>query len=391
MDHINEVIITAQQAKIPFSQISGNIESDIGVALPSSEKVPILSKSPGNLSNVNRSGFNLDTTSVESAKFGVGTSNSFEAFETPDSEKYNPTIPTYPIEELDLAGEEIKSIEKGPLVGSRGAGDASAAFSPGLTELEREERDKRWAELRAKQEAKRFRVPAPLKLSSPADGTRWSKDDIPESEKYSHNMDWSAGSYLPPERQALPKTSGAEYFVTTPLVAGMVQLRNVLQGAIEYVRDWFTYITQMIYDLLGTDIGWMQKKTDTTVLKNKIIQIIFFIKAIMKAIEDNGLECGEETNYDIEQLRFISEHFFTKQNPDFDFTVLNDGTLEISPTSQRLAATKGTTEVKESIPVDRQEQPESSIIIKTCFKDVSADELVKAREWIADFEERGGS
>ncbi|RLC00771.1 MAG: hypothetical protein DRH90_17705 [Deltaproteobacteria bacterium] len=383
IDHINEVAITAQNAKIPFSQVSGSVESDIGLAAPGHKNA-----STENSTTFGRLG--------EGGALDVGTKTSWDAFETPDAAKYNPEKPEYPKEETQLAAQELTSPFESidGFVGS--SDDILEAWTPGVTTAERAVKDQKWKELRAKEYNKRQAVPPPLDYSD-GDGKRWSKDDIPQSEKYAGG-DWQSGGYHPVDRQKQPKANTTEYYVATPFANGMIQLRNILQGAIQYVKDWFTYITQMIYDLLGTDFGWMSKKVDSTSKKSRIIQMLSFVKAIIQAVSQNGLECGVDTNFDPAQLKFITEQVLNKKvGTRYKFEVQQDGTVAMKdPQASSLYSTaKAKQEVgnQESLSgADskiRQDSVDSSIIIKSCFKDISSDDLAKVRNWIADFEERG--
>jgi hypothetical protein len=371
IDHINETILLVQRAKIPFSEVSGNVGLDVGAALPFHKNA---AESVGIGGKTGIADPNAPITDPDVGAYAGGWGHSeTQAFNTPDSEKYNPQVPTFPSEETNLAADEIYE-----------------AWSPSMTEAEREEQNKQWQELRMKEIAKRRKVPPPLDRARP-DGTRWSKDDIPQSEKYVEGASFSENAgYLPPEDQNSPDP-GTEYYVTTPLVDSIVQLRNIMQGAIQYVKDWFTYITQMIYDLLGTDFGWMNKKADTTMLKSRIIQLIFMIKAILEAVSKNGLECGTHSNFDRDQLKFILEEGLSRYTTT-RFKVQPDGSILMTPLGAAPSPeTAEAVEQLEAPPVEgEQKYVESGIIIKDCLKDVSKDDLENVRSWIADFEKRGG-
>ena len=260
LDHINETILIAQSMKIPFSEVGFNVGVDTGMAGPLHNNAAgsyNLGGSAG-LGDAERSAFDQGPGGAHA---GVWGSQESEYFKTPDEAKYNPNKPTYPAEEAEMAWEEVKE-----------------SWSPSFTDAEREERNARWAELRQEHYNEQYTPPPPLRPSN-YDGTRWSKDNIPESEKYGSHNSFEAG-YNPPESQENVKP-GREYFVTSPIVDSIIQVRDIMQGAIQYVKDWFEYITQMIYDLLGTDFGWMSKKTDNTIIKSRIIQLIMMMKQLI--------------------------------------------------------------------------------------------------------------
>ncbi len=379
VDHINETILIAQSMKIPFSDVSANVSMDLGVA------------APGHNNAAGTFGFGGDTGvggSGVSPNASAWTGWQWEEFNTPDSQKYNPTIPVPPYEETQLALQETKE----------------AWSNEKISEAERAERDARWKSLKAQEEAKRNYVPPPEKQPDPRDGTRWSKDDIPNSEKYKTGGSWEGG-YHPPENQTKPNEA-TKYFDANPLIQSIVEMRNILQGGIQYVKDWFTYITQMIYDLLGVDFGWMSKKIDNTMLKSKIIELIMMVKSIIQAVAKNGLECGSHSNFDQGQMKYILEKELNKFSSS-KFKVLDDGTIEM------VLPGKGTTPsvedlsdsiqdaVAENIPglipgqaigqpsAPKQETISSRILIKNCFRSVTQEELQQVRDWIADFEKRG--
>ncbi len=391
VNHVNETIAIAQSAKIPFSEASFDVGVDLG-----------LSSSPHN---------NIATGISSGTKEGkTWAKGEWERFETPAQEKYNPQRPEWPTEEVQMANEEM-----------------SEAWNPTFSEEEREERNQRWRDLKTKERKKRTKVPPPLR-SEPRDGTRWSRDDVPNSEK----KDFLFGEeYYPPEKQeAVTGYKDKEvYWDASPLINSIVQLRNILQSAIQYIKDWFTYITQMIYDLLGVDFGWMDKKTGTTVLKSRLIQMIFIIKAIIEAISKNGLRCGTHSNLDSEQTKFILEEGLNKFSgttfkvqPDGSIKVFPPGTTASTPSIQDLSdeltgleeaykesAPGGSKRTKEAsteqneMGVDmgpgigtvddkakarklRQKSVQSGIVVKNCLKDVTTEELIKARAWISEFE-----
>ena len=382
VDHMNEVIIMTQNAKIPFSDVSGNISSDIGIAGPFH----------GNLQRTSE--VNVGTGGPDGP--GAGIHRNWDAFTTPDAQKYNPTKPSFPTEETSLGFREgvdgLKAIKtENAFFGN--SEQVSKTWAPGISEGERERRDKKWRELRLAETRRRKEVPPPLDYSK-RDGTRWSKDDIPQSEKYHKGNGHQKGAYYPPEKQRTPKAEGKEYYIDAgPLANSIIQLRNIVQSSIQYIKDWFTFITQMIYDLLGVDFGWMQKKTDTTALKTKLIQMIAFIKAIIEAMADNGLECGINSNFSPAQLQYITTKVLADQpGTNHQFKVQPNGEILFTKGGSAGSSSISTPrEVKDNSGVDkkvRQKSTDSSIIIKSCFKDVSSDDLDKVRDWITDFEER---
>jgi hypothetical protein len=392
VDHINETLLIAQTMEIPLSDVSADVSLDLGIAAPTHQN------SDGSFSggyasgigNKNKGVFNPEFDKPFGAAWG---SWQWDQFNTPDREKYNPTRPRVPREEVQMAKEEI-----------------SEAWSPSFSEIEREEQTARWRELKADEEKRRRVVPPPEELEN-RDGTRWSKDDIPNSEKHQAGGSWEAG-YQPPENQRRP-AEAIKYLDVSPLVNSIVQLRNILQAGVQYVNDWFTYVTQMIYDLLGTEVGWMAKKADNTMLKSRIIQLIMMVKSIMQAISKNGLECGTHSNFDPGQMKYILEKELNKRAEPAGasrFQVNDDGTIELLPPGRTTKPkVKDLTEDQQGVEIDativvgtlpgetisepdanEQKSVESGIIIKDCFKSVSYDELVHVREWIADFEKRGG-
>lgn len=374
VDNINETILIAQSMQIPFSDVSGDVSLDLDIAAPGHQNISADQNIAGGA-----------TSGPGDRESGAGAWGSFqwEHFNTPQEEKYNPTIPEYPIEETQMAREEI-----------------AEAWSPSYSEVEREERDRRWADLRAKEEAKRKQVPPPLE-NPDRNGQRWSKDDIPNSEKHVTNGEFDAG-YYPPEEQSRP-TEAVKYFDASPLVNSIVQLRNILQGAVQYVEDWFTYVTQMIYDLLGTEVGWMAKKADNTMLKSRIIQMLQMVRAILRAIKRNGLQCGlDNSNFNQAQLQYILEEELNPNPSSVNFVVNNDGTITLtkpmaniedtssSTTSTTTTVTGATPDQQISEPETNKTKPVSSgIIIKTCFKNFSKADYDRTSKWIADFEKRG--
>lgn len=366
IDNINETIAIAQNMKVPFSEVNGNASLDIGVAAPLHKNVSAEQEIGGSAATGN------DESPQGAEAWG---SFQWEQFNTPSEERYNPSVPEYPVEETNMAKDEMKE-----------------AWKPSFTEEERKKRDDRWAELRATEETKRKKVPAPLRRET-RDGTRWSKDNIPNSEKHTKGNQFDA-SYYPPEEQSKP-TKAIKYIDPAPIVNSVVQLRNILQGAVQYVEDWFTYVTQMIYDLLGTEVGWMSKKTDTTMLKSRIIQLILIVKAILRSIKKNGLQCGNDSNYGPDQMRYILEEELNNDSST-RFSVNDDGTVTLqqsdsqnTPRTAKLSAGL-TPDQTVNLEEPAVEEPVSSgVIIKSCFKNLSDQELDNVKSWIADFARRG--
>lgn len=373
IDNINETILIAQSMKVPFSDISGDASIDLGVAVPGHQNISAEQDIAGGA-----------TTGPGERESGAGAWGSFqwEHFNTPQEEKYNASVPEYPTEETQMAREEMNE-----------------AWKPSFSEVEREERDRRWADLRAKEESKRREVPPPLEIGD-KDGKRWSKDDIPNSEKHVKNGEFDAG-YYPSEEQPRP-TEAIKYFDPSPLINSVVQLRNILQGAVQYVEDWFTYVTQMIYDLLGTEIGWMAKKADNTMLKSRVIQMIQMVRAIMRSIKKNGLQCGLDSNFSPAQLQYILEEELNPNPSSVNFVVNNDGTITLSQPGNVQDMTNNEIPIKDksiqgptpdqtiSIQEAEVEKPVASgIVIKSCFKNFSKEDYQRTTKWIADFEKRG--
>jgi len=385
LDHINETILTIQNFKAPFSSIGANIGLDTGIAAPFHQNAS------GKFNLGGEAGYgNPDYYLFEkgSGPFAGGWGGAeLERFSTPDAEKYNPEVPEYPVEETMMAGEQIgEAFEKGNRV-----------INSNDKEKREEDRQKRWKELREEEKAKRAQVPAPLRPTN-NDGTRWSKDDIPNSEKNSVERNFD-GRWNPPEKQTRTRPA-SEYAISSPLIPAMLNFRNILQGAIQYMKDWFNYLTQMIHDLLGFDIGWMSKKGDTTALKSNIIQLIFIIKAIIEAISKNGLKCGTDSNYDPKQMKWILENALNPKLPDGNkFQVEPNGDVkytypDIPKTIDNAGKEREKRPDKEKdgkpvVPNDKIKQEFSTTIVKDCFRNVSKEDLSKVQDWISDFEKRG--
>lgn len=373
MDHINEVIYLSQQAKIPFSEVSANIDTDIGVALPFHQ-------------NVSSEGQTKTTVSPS----GAWASGELSKFSTPNNEKYNPSVPEYPEEEIRLSSDEI-----------------GEEWGPSSTPAEREERDQKFKELRKKEREKRTAIPPPLRRENP-DGHRWYKENADDISV----LEFQTGM-RPPEEQNHPKPVEQYYLDPSPIVNSVIQLRNMMQAGIAYVQDWFEYITQMIHDLIGTDFGWMSKKTDNSIIKSRLIQLIYVLKAVMQAISRNGLECGLESNFDTKQMKYILEVALNNISNTYQFAVNPDGSVSVIPPDGPLnpeatddiqagvsptaysankvptVPTTGIPTTSETAKTQEQESVSSGILVKNCLKKVSGDDIDRVRQWIADFE-RGG-
>ena len=371
MDHINEVIITAQSAKIPFSESTVSLKSTSGAALPLHKNVS--------------SGINVGASVPERSLWAEGE---FERFQTPNEQKYNPEVPEYPTEETKYASETARASWSEEKTKERQIAEDKARKEGKTSELDKFKARER--ERKAKDNTVE---------RSKRDGSRWSKDDIPASEKDEHSF---SSKYHAPEKHRPPKTAD-KYMDISPLVNSIVQMRNILQGSIRYIQDWFDYITQMIFDLLGVEFGWMSKKRDNSYIKSSLIQMILMIKSILQAVSKNGLKCGMNTNFDEAQMKYVLESGLN--NLGFtQYSVLDNGTIRIVPPgSTSIPDVKGIIEqqreadiatgignVKGTAKTDevKQKTIESGIIIKNCLRDVTADELTDARSWIADYERR---
>jgi hypothetical protein len=378
MDHINEIIYLAQQAKIPFSEASANVETDIGVALPFHQNISL-----------------EDQAKADVGAPGAWVSGEFSRFSTPDDEKYRPSVPEYPTEETRLSAEEL--------------GEEWGASS---TPAEREARDAKFKELRKKEREKRRVTPPPLRRENP-DGHRWYKEDADDISTFKFQT-----GMRPPEEQRHPKSMDQYYLDPSPIVNSVIQLRNMMQAGIAYVQDWFEYITQMIHDLIGTDFGWMSKKTDNSIIKSRLIQLIYVLRAVMQAISRNGLECGLQSNFDEKQMKYILEIALNSISNTYQFAANPDGSISVVPPdgplhaetieisqgeiSKPTIATTGETPISTEVAAPgipatsetgkapEQESVSSGIIIKNCLKKVSSNDVDMVKQWIADFE-RGGS
>lgn len=408
VDHINMTLYTAQKIKLPLSEGQINLGVNAGVAGPGNYNAntneSVSTGLGARYDAFDRSGYDEATGRpyINDGKsynpfFEAQTKN--EAFKTPDSQRYNPKTPEVPVEETELALAEARS-----------------AFNPdkewkntnAYDQLSAEERQKMWDKIKTDYWVdENMNRPPSIRDADPRDGTRWSKDNIPESEKAdsyrSVEKSYKTSAY-PPEKQARPKDATEYYIDAGVLVDPIIQMRNILIGGIRYVQDWFTWATQLIYDLLGTDYGWMRKKMDNTILKSRIIQLLAILRAILEARDKNGLKCGDDTNFDSGQMRFILEEVMSNKGP-YKFKALPDGSFEMtlsttgdgSASGQENAAgidqpnntPQGVVGKKDIFTAGiEQNYVGSGIIIKDCLKKVKESEISKVREWIADFERR---
>jgi hypothetical protein len=317
-----------------------------------------------------------------------------QAFDTPDEQLYNPEIPEPPVEEWQYSWAEISALP---------GGDNEYAKKMGYDQLSQEEREAVFLDLQKKRQQKEMdammgTTSPPLKPAT-KDGSRWSPDDIPLSEKKSWGKGFSKGQ-VPPNQQAPKQGDDYAHIDADILVDPIIQMRNIIQGAIAYVQDWFDYVVQLIYDLLGTDFGWMMKRLDQTVLKSRIIQLIYMIIAIIDAFMNTDLKCGTNTNLNPAHMDYMIGTAMNRLSP-FKFIKKPDGTFEVIPPG-RTQSQKDPQELmqqakaimdegKASKVTAEQKAAESGIIIKDCLKKVSADDLNKVRQWIRDFERRSGS
>ena len=404
VDHINMTIYTAQQFKLPLSETQINTEANLGGAGPG-----LFNVSSQNEANVglgtrydafDRSGYDPVTGQplVNDGRsynpfFEANSKN--EAFKTPDSQRYNPEAPKVPQEEVDLALAEARDSFNS---------DGEFKHTNAYDQLSAEERQEMWHKIKTDYWVdENVDRPPPLRDVDNRDGTRWSKDNTPTSEKdlyVGKDGKYNTSAY-PPEKQARPKDATDYYIDAGAIVDPIIQMRNIVVGGIRYIQDWFTWATQLIYDLIGTDFGWMKKKMDNTILKSRIIQLIMMLKAIIEAIGKNGLQCGTHTNFDSGHLRFILEDIMSKNGP-YKFEAQPDGSFIMKLPATADGSASGhenadgvnqpnntqTASTKDNSANNGQNYLESGIIIKDCLKKVKESEVSKVREWIADFERR---
>jgi hypothetical protein len=394
IDHINMTIYLAQQIKLPLSESQVNLDYSAGLAGPNI--VGNLGKkftdgwvtSHAQSESGIHAGFNPEGEN-EYSPYAFGYSDN-ELFNTPDSQLYNPDTPELPREEWEAA-----LAESGQAWGIDPS-DNSPEWYATYAEMSEEERRKMWEELYQERQQKELEFDSlPRNQMPKADGTRWSANDVPGSEKKFSFQSFSHGQ-VPPNQQA-PKPADEYYLDGGAIVDPILQMRNIIQGAIAYVQDWFDWVVQLVYDLLGTDFGWMKKKHGQTVLKSRVIQLIYMLKAIIEALlEEDAFECGVHTNINPEFMRRLLTKYMNRVSP-YEFKERPDGTFElIRPGDTRPApdiddlAQDPTAEVEgeQKHKTPEQKAAESGIIIKDCLKSVSTDELEKMRAWIRDFEKR---
>jgi hypothetical protein len=369
VDHINETIITAQQFKIPFQEARISTEADLGILGEAGQTI-------------------FASTDDRAGITGGWSPSEQDRLQLLRAEKYKNSPPEWPDEEIEMSQDEM-----------------SEAWNPTMSPEERAKRNAEWEAKRQERYRKQIANSPVIPNQRPLrDGTLWSNDEIPNSEKYAKGYRFG-DEYYPPEKQARVLDSEA-YFNPAPVVNSIVQLRNILQMGIQYVDDWFTYITQMIYDLLGTDVGWMQKKTGSAVMRSQIVKLIILIKSILQAWSKNGLQCGMNSNLDIAQMRYIFENSLNKYS-DTKFEVLDNGDIRITPPGNdpppevidNTDSSTGSTDTidggvdtgditNQKDEENEQETEKSGIIVKNCLKDLSADQLSEARRWISEYEER---
>jgi hypothetical protein len=370
IDHINEVIILSQQFQIPFKEATGSATADLG---------PFGVGAAGFSANA---GEEFDAAYVNSF---VGSDNytNTQTFDAPNPAAYKESRPEWPAEIVEMSGDEVKE-----------------SWNPSFSEEERAKRNERFEELRQENLKKQYQKNLALDY-------KYRRQNPPNREEY-----------YPPEQQPQVK-AGNYYWNPAPLVNSIVQMRNIMQAAVQYVSDWFSYVTQMIYDLVGMDIGWMQNKTGSSFLKSRVIELILIIKSILEAVSKNGLRCGQDSNFDIEQMRFIFENGLNKYS-NSNFKVLDDGSIQVTPPGmdnipdaedlsneivrqQEEQASGDTSSTKTgvinagqdfgdvSLPTSgevKQKAVKSGIIIKNCLKDLTSDQIDEAKAWIAEYERR---
>jgi len=372
VDHINETIFLAQNAKIPFSQSKGGLDVDLNIA------------------NIGHNNATLESSAGYDFKEDEAWAGTIgESFDTPDNEKYNTPVPTKR-EEYRASRIELDELREPYFI-------------------DKERREEQTQKVHDKNAARRRRereeAYRAAKNRNP-NGSRWSKDDIPPSEKTVNDDYMFRKDVAYPERQKPPK-SAQRYWTPDALVSGVVQIRNIAQTSISYINDWFTYISQMIYDLLGTEIGWMKNKSGTTKIKTDIIQILKLIKSIIQAISKNSLRCGTDSNLDPSQMKYIVEKELSDMTP-YDFSVKDNGDVQIDlpgkskakSTSDKSsldddAETPSATETVSTAVGDvntspgiKQSSQKSSILVKSCFSKTDVENVQKVQKWIDYYERR---
>ena len=361
VDHINKTIITAQQIQIPFSSAKIDFDLDTG----------------------NGNGLGGTLFADQNAQGGGVSYSPQEGQNNFTAYQQNP--PDAPSEEISQSFDEMKQ-----------------GWRPTETEAERRAK---FEKIKAdNEEEKANNAPKRQIIQPKQNGARWSSDDVPSSEKYDKKS-FFGDAYYPPEKQ--PSVGKAEsYLNIDPIADSLVQMRNILQASIQYSNDWFNYITQMVYDLLSIDIGWMQNKTGNSFIKSRVLQIIILIKSIIEASAKNGLNCGTSNNFDIEQMKYIFENSINKYtstkfkvNDNGTIEILNPGTTDIvkvddqsvpsiESTDQEATSINtgiGPVRVPTSSQVEQKAQ-KSGIIVKNCLKGLSKDQLADVQSWITDYE-----
>lgn len=389
-DHINEVIYMLNTVKVSAKNASVNVTGEINQNI-----LGITGLSGGGISQ--DVGAKLGKAGTVPDSWAEGEVYRFDQPTDKNYEQYRPELPN---EEIDASWEEAL-VRWGEMTPSE--------------RLEAEERKKEFEVMRKKREeqSRNLQKFPGYNKEIGSDGTRWSDDEIPLSEK-SEVASFSKGMQNhPPEKQVLPD-SGAKYFDPSPMVNSIVQLRDIVQSAIRYVQDWFNYAIQMIYDLLGVDFGWLSKKTDSSFLKSRVIQLIMLIKSLLETISKNGLQCGIHSNFDTPQMKYVLENSFNTFSSGYKFKMKDNGDIEVLPPgvnavlpsvedissalNQQQAdkdaeATKtgDTTSPQAKLNEQtRQKTKESGIIVKNCLRDMTQEEVDQARQWISDYERRIG-
>lgn len=345
-DHINSTILTAQQVQIPFS---------------GGASILIEGSSQNGAGGI----FGADTESQ----------SGFYGYDLGASSSYRNDPPDVPDEEISASVDEMRQ-----------------AWRPTETI---EERQAKFDKLKGQQQ----------NSTKPIFGAQ-SKQTLNPEEKYDNLK--SFGDYNPPEKQAPVKAADA-YFDPSPIADSLVQIRNVLQASVQYANDWFKYITQMIYDLLNMDFGWMKRKTGTSYIKSRVVQIIAIIKAILEARNKNGLECGLNSNFDENQMKFILENTlsnytntnFKVNDEDGTISIVVPGTEDLSTSDQSIEETDSnvtddnsdtnidTTVGSVTIPTSskiEQKAQESGIIIENCLRGLKKDQINEVKSWISNYE-----
>jgi hypothetical protein len=384
-DHINEVIYMLNTAKIAAKSASFDVNGESNINLLG-------------ITGLSGAGSTIDTGfSMQGDTWTESEAYRFDKVTDKNYTEYKPEIPK---EEIDASWEETLTTwgEKTP-----------------TERTEAEERKKQFEELRREREeqSRNLQELPGYRKELISDGSRWSNDGTPLSEKTKLGSFSKGMENHPPEKQVRP-LEGPKYFDPSPLVSSIVQLRNIVQSAIRYVQDWFNYAIQMMYDLLGVDFGWLSKKSDASFLKSQVIQMILLIKSLLQSVSKNGLKCGLHSNFDVLQMKHVLENGFNQFSSGYKFKVRDNGDIEVLPPgvnatlpsvedvssvlNQKQAdkdAGAQRTEDKNSPQVKlneqtRQKTQESGIIVKNCLRDMSKEEVEQARQWISDYERRLG-